>query len=84
MDTGKAWESEREPNRAVDLTAQTVDALRGWLSVREVEAAVNGHGAPAWVFPSPTGGPWDDRWLRWHVWRPLLRRAGLRARRQYL
>lgn len=30
-----------------------------------------------WLFPSPTGEPWDDRHVRWHIWRPLLRRAGL-------
>jgi hypothetical protein len=31
-------------------------------------------------FPSPTNEPWDDRHVRWHIWRPLLRRAGLRHR----
>jgi integrase len=77
---GRLGSPKGNRSRGVDLTPQTVDALNGWLSVRKAEAAVNGQGAPAWVFPSPAGGPWDDRWLRWHVWRPLLRRAGLRPR----
>lgn len=36
--------------------------------------------AGPWLFPSPSGDPWDDRHVRWHVWRPPLRRAGLRHR----
>src|SRR5262245_62712780 len=40
---------------AVDLSPQAVEALRSWLSVRAVEAAVAGREAPAWVFPSPEG-----------------------------
>src|SRR5262245_65062183 len=65
---------------AVDLSPQAVEALRSWLSVRAIEAAVAGREAPAWVFPSPEGDPWDDRWLRWHVRRAVLRHAGLRHR----
>jgi len=36
--------------------------------------------APEWLFPSPSGEPFDDRYVRWHIWRALLRRAGLRHR----
>jgi integrase len=32
------------------------------------------------VFPGLNGVPTDDRWLRDRVWKPLLRRAGLRHR----
>ncbi|HEV8311042.1 MAG TPA: site-specific integrase, partial [Methylomirabilota bacterium] len=67
-------------SRAVDLSPQAVQVLRDWMSIQETEAVVEGKPLSPWLFPSPTGGPWDDRWLRWHIWRPLLRRAGLRHR----
>ncbi|MBI2462431.1 MAG: site-specific integrase, partial [Candidatus Rokubacteria bacterium] len=50
------------------------------LTLQEAEAALAGRPPAPWLFPSPTGEPWDDRWIRWHVWRPLLRRGGLRHR----
>jgi integrase len=64
-------------SRAVDLSPQLVQALGEWMSVQEAEAAVEGKAPSPWLFPSPAGGPWDDRWVRWHVWRPLLRRAAV-------
>lgn len=67
-------------SRAVDLSPQLAETLRTWLSVQEAEAAVRGAAPGPWLFPAPTGDPWDDRWVRGRVWRPLLRRAGVRYR----
>ena len=67
-------------SRSVDLTPQLVERLRAWVDVEEVEATVRGQTVSPWLFPSPSGEPWDDRWVRWHIWRPLLRQAGLRYR----
>jgi len=39
-----------------------------------------GYAPSPWLFPSPTRDPWDDRHVRWHIWRPLLRQAGVRHR----
>jgi integrase len=66
--------------RTVDLSPQAAETLRTWLSVQAAEAAVEGCPPAPWLFPSPAGTPWDDRWVRARVWRPLLRRAGLRYR----
>lgn len=77
---GRLGSPKGKRSRAVDLSDQLVLALQGWGSVQDAEAAVKGQAPSPWVFPSPTCGPWDDRWLRWHVWRSLLRRAGLRHR----
>jgi integrase len=66
--------------RTVDLSPQAAETLRTWLSVQETEAAVQGRAPAPWLFPAPAGTPWDDRWVRARVWRPLLRRAGLRYR----
>src|SRR5262249_40153030 len=67
-------------SRAVDLTPKLVEVLADRMSLQDTEAAVAGLPVSPWLFPGPTGDPWDDRWVRWHAWRPLLRRAGLRYR----
>ena len=67
-------------SRAVDLTPRLAETLRTWLEGQEVEATVSGQKLSPWLFPSPSGGPWDDRWVRGHIWRLLPRRAGLRYR----
>jgi integrase len=74
---GRLGSPKGNRSRAVDLTPQTIDALNGWLSVREAGGRRERPRRPRVGLPL---GPWDDRWLRWHVWRPLLRRAGLRTR----
>lgn len=67
-------------SRAVDLSPKLVEVLADWMGVQEAEAAVEGRTLSPWLFPGPAGNPWDDRWVRWHIWRPLLRRAALRYR----
>jgi integrase len=77
---GRLGSTKGGRSRAVDLSHQLVGALHDRMSVQEVEATVRGEAVSPWLFPSPSGSPSDDRWVRWHIWRPLLRRAGLRYR----
>ncbi len=49
-----------------------------WYILRE--AVVNGRAPSPYLFPGPSGGPLPYGWFVAYVWRPLLRRAGLRLR----
>jgi integrase len=66
--------------RRVDMSRQLAAVLQGHLSLREAEAVVAGQAASPYLFPGPNGGPLPYDWFIGSIWRPLLRRAGLRVR----
>ena len=66
--------------RRVDMSQQLARVLQGWLSLHDAEAAVAGQPAPALLFPGARGRAVDRDWFATAVWRPLLRRTGLRHR----
>ena len=59
------------------MSPQLAECLDGLRSLQAAEAALDGRTAPERCFP---GQQVEDHW-REHVWRPLLRRRGLRYRR---
>ncbi len=67
--------------RAVDLSRQVCEALRGWQTLQAAEAALRGQTPPVWVFPDTScTRPARQDTFRESVWEPLCRRAGLRYR----
>ncbi len=66
--------------RRVDMSRQLSDALRGWKTLRDVEAAVEGQEPSPWVFPAlATDRCAQDTFRR--RWRRILDRAGVRYRK---
>jgi len=66
--------------RRVDVADALMRALVVLKSLREAEAAVDGHEPSPWLFPALTDRtkPLNASWFRRHVWYPLLSKAGLR------
>jgi integrase len=69
--------------RRVDMSPQLAEALAQHLESVELEAAVRGwdEEARVWLFPNRNGRPYDRRNFERTIWKPLLRKAGLRPRR---
>ncbi len=68
--------------RDVDLLPMVRDALRAQAEEVELFATIHGR-RPERLFFNQLGGPLNLTNLRERVWRPTLRRAGLRARTMY-
>jgi integrase len=66
--------------RRVDMSPQLGDALQGWQTLCEAEAAVAGRDPSPWVFPALRTVPHADTNIR-RVWRRILTRAQLRYRK---
>src|SRR5262249_43594512 len=67
----------------VDMRAVRARGLRGVMAAREAEGILKEQAAPPWLF---VGGMGDlsTRGAFWqNIWRPLLRRAGLRYRKPH-
>jgi len=77
---GRVSTPKNGKGRRVDMSRQLAQVLQGWLTLREAEAVVSGRPASPWLFPGPDGGPLGRDWFSDRVWRPVLRRAELRAR----
>jgi integrase len=69
--------------RGVDMSAQLARVLQGLLAVREAEAILKSQERPAWLFVVGAGGPMTPGAFWQNVWRPLVRRAGLRYRKPH-
>ncbi|MGH7266797.1 MAG: tyrosine-type recombinase/integrase [Candidatus Rokuibacteriota bacterium] len=59
---------------------QLAIVLQGWLTLRQAEAAVEGREPAPWLFPDADSRPVRREAFRYHVWQPILRRAGVRYR----
>lgn len=66
--------------RRVDLPAALVVRLCERRSIREAEAALRGRTLAPWVFPalSDDARPVNAAYVRYKIWYPLLRHAGVR------
>jgi integrase len=80
MYLGKLSTPKNKKGRRVDMSQQLAAVLQGWLTLRAAEAAVEGRPPAEWLFPGPSGKPVTDTYFSARVWRPLLRRAGVRYR----
>lgn len=77
---GRVSTPKNNKGRRVDMSQQLAGVLEGWLSLREAEAVVAGQAPSPWLLPASKGGLLHEDWFIERVWRPLLRRAGLRYR----
>ncbi len=77
---GELSTPKNRKGRRVDMSRQLARVLQGYLSLREAEAVVRGQAPSPYLFPDPDGDLLDREWFNRNVWRPLLRRAGLRFR----
>lgn len=68
--------------RRVDMSRQLCDVLRGWKTLRDAEAAVEGREAAPWVFPGLMGGVAAGDTFR-RLWARILGRAELRYRKPH-
>src|SRR5438552_1768944 len=75
--------SNRRANIILDVLRQVLDraVLRGWLTRNPARAVSKLRSS--YIFPSRTGGPLNISNVRERVWKPALRRAGLRYRTMY-
>jgi integrase len=69
--------------RRVDMSNQLTRVLQGLLAVREAEAIVTGRERSPWLFLGGGDGPMTPGAFWQNVWRPLLRRAGIRYRKPH-
>jgi integrase len=77
---GRISTPKNQRGRRVDMSRQLAHVLQGSLSLRAAEAVLSGRPVAPTLFPGPDGGILRRDWFEGHVWRPLLRRAGLRYR----
>jgi integrase len=68
--------------RRVDMSRQLRDVLRGWKTLSDAEAAVEGQEASPWVFPTLAGDPFAQDTFR-RLWRRVLDRTELRYRKPH-
>ena len=68
--------------RRVDMSRQLCDVLRGWKTLRDAEAAVEGQEATPWVFPAMVDDPSAGDTFR-RVWARILAQAELRYRKPH-
>jgi integrase len=80
LSLGKLSTPKSGKGRRVDLSRGLAAVLQDWLTLQGAEAAIKGRSPAPWLFPGPDGGPVSHRYFRIAVWRPLLRRAGVRHR----
>src|SRR5262249_54967915 len=80
---GREGTPKNGKGRRGDMSQQLPRVLRRDLTLREAEAAFSGQPASTQLFPAPRGGALDRGRFAQTVWRPLLRRAGLRYRTLY-
>ncbi len=66
--------------RQVDLAPDLVEMLKNHVAVQEAEAALTGQPRSRWLFPTLRGEIIRSNNFRDRVWRPLLKKAGLRYR----
>jgi integrase len=69
--------------RRVDMSEQLSQVLQGLLTMREAEAILRGRDRYPWLFLGRDGGPMTPGSFWQNVWRPLLRRSGLRYRKPH-
>lgn len=69
--------------RGVDMSAQLARVLQGLLAVREAEAILKNQERSVWLFGGGSGAPMTPGSFWQNIWRPLLRRAGLRYRKPH-
>lgn len=69
--------------RSVDMSAQLARVLQGLLAVREAEAILKSQERSPWLFVGGARCPLTPGSFWQNVWRPLLRRAGLRYRKPH-
>jgi integrase len=67
-------------SRRVDLTRDLLAVLRDHLTLQDAEAALDAARRSPWLCPSPQGQLISANNFRDRVWKPLLRRLGLRYR----
>jgi integrase len=79
---GKTKAPKNGKARRVDMSRQLAEVLQGWQSLQEAEAVVAGQEPSPWVFPALATWSGAAEHLR-HVWRLVLRRAGLRYRKPH-
>ncbi len=68
--------------RRVDMSRQLGDALRGWKTLQEAEAAVEGREIGPWIFPAIVAHAGTADAFR-RVWARILERADLRYRKPH-
>jgi len=66
--------------RRVDMSRQLIDVLRGWKTLRDAEAAVEGQDPSPRLFPALAGNPCAQDTFR-RRWRRILERADVRYRK---
>jgi integrase len=72
--------------RRIEMSPQLGVALQAQESLVRAEAALRGT-EPFWLFPQPgttPPQPIHSAWFHEYVWRPVLRRAGLRYRKPHM
>lgn len=67
-------------SRKVDLSQDLAGVLKDHLALQEAEAALQQKPKPTWLFTSPQGQLIRSNNFRDRVWRPVLKRLGLRYR----
>lgn len=80
---GRVSEPKSGKARRVDMSQQLTEALQSLKTLQEAEAALQGTAPPERVFSTASGAPIEESSFRNHIWRPLLRRAGLRYRKPH-
>ena len=69
--------------RRVDMSAQLARVLQGLLAVREAEGILKEQAASPWLFVGRDGGPVTPGAFWQNLWRPLLKRSGVRYRKPH-
>ena len=70
--------------RRVDMSQGLAKALKEWIEVQDLEAAMSGQLPPEILFPGNLGGTrraphyMAENFLRYKLWFPLLKKAGVR------
>jgi integrase len=79
---GQEKDTKTHGQRAVDMSRDLMQILRGHLTWLKGEALRGGWGQPEWLFPNEVGRPLDEAKVG-RVFRAVLRRAALPAFRVY-
>ena len=66
--------------RQLDLAADLVPMLKAHLAIQTAEEALRGTAGAPWLFGTPTGTIIRSNNFRDRIWRPLLKKLGLRYR----
>jgi integrase len=80
---GQAKVPKNGKARRVDMSRQLCDVLRGWKTLRDAEAVVEGRDIAPWVFPGLLGGVGAADHLRRTAWASILDKAKLRYRKPH-